>query len=72
MKLKKIAVAVVSLLLIFLGGLWFLQGVAILSLCPILCFVDCQCITGQSPFWAVVGVVTLILGISILVATWKH
>ena len=49
-----------------LGLLWFLQGAAILRLCPVLCVVNCECITSGSEFWEGVGVITLVGGITII------
>ena len=44
---------VVGIVLVLLGGLWFLQGIGILG---------GSVMTGQT-FWAVVGVILLIVGI---------
>ncbi len=70
--LKHVAVTFIGLILVALGLLWFLQGIAILSLCPVLCFADCECITGGSSFWEVVGVITLIIGIAIVCLSLKR
>ena len=64
-RLKHIAVAFIGLILAALGLIWFLQGIAILNVCPILCFADCECITGGSMFWEIAGIIALIIGITI-------
>jgi hypothetical protein len=47
----------VGIVLVLLGGLWFLQGVGILA---------GSVMTGQT-FWAIVGAILLILGIALFV-----
>ncbi len=70
--LKYVAVTVIGLILVALGLLWFFQGIAVLSLCPVLCFADCECITGGSLFWEVAGAITLIIGIVIVCFSLKR
>jgi hypothetical protein len=70
--LKHVAVTFIGLILVALGLLWFLQGIAILSLCPEVCFADCECITGGSSFWAGAGAITLIIGITIVCLSLKR
>ena len=70
--LKYVAITFFGLILVALGLLWFLQGIAILSLCPVLCFADCECITGGSLFWEVTGAITLIIGILIVCLSLKR
>jgi hypothetical protein len=70
--LKHVAVTLTGLILVALGLLWFLQGIAILNQCPVLCFADCECITGGSLFWEVVGAITLIIGIAIVYLSLYH
>ena len=70
--LKYVAVTFIGLILVALGLLWFLQGIAVLSLCPVLCFADCECITGGSLFWEIVGAITLIVGIAIVCLSLKR
>lgn len=65
-------VTVIGLILAAFGLLWFLQGIAILNVCPVLCFADCECITGGSSFWAVVGGIALIIGIAIICLSLKR
>ena len=64
-RLKHIAVAFIGFILAALGLMWFLQGIAILNVCPILCFADCECIAGGSMFWEIAGIIALIIGIAI-------
>jgi len=40
---------VVGVISLLLGELWFLQGLGLLHVRPILCFVDCAPIQGPSP-----------------------
>lgn len=53
---------VFGVIAVLLGGLWFLQGLGIVDLRPILCFADCAPVQGPSGTWAALGVVTLALG----------
>ena len=46
-----------------LGLLWFLQGMAIIQMRPILCVANCEPIVGGSPFWAAAGAVAFVVGI---------
>jgi len=70
--LKQLAVPLVGFILALFGLLWFLQGLAILLLCPILCFADCECVTSGSPFWEVIGAITFIIGITIIFVSLKR
>jgi hypothetical protein len=40
---------------ILLGGLWLLQGLGLVQIRPILCFVDCAPVQGPSLTWASIG-----------------
>ena len=53
---------VVGVLSALLGGLWLLQGLGLLHVRPILCFVDCEPIQGPSLTWAIAGTVVAALG----------
>ncbi len=66
MKIKKIALFFVGIIMIFLGLLWFLQGADIIHLKPLLCFTNCEPITGKSPQWQIAGAVIFIVGIFII------
>ena len=61
--LKKIAIIFVGIIAILLGLLWFLQGTAIIQVCPVLCFADCECLVGGSLTWVIVGLISLLIGI---------
>jgi hypothetical protein len=58
----KTAVFFVGLVITLLGGLWLLQGLGLVNIRPILCFVDCAPIQGPSTTWAVIGAVVLTAG----------
>ena len=59
----KIVIAILGVIAILLGGLWFLQGVGIVRIPPILCVANCAPIEGPAPMWAVIGIVVLLAGI---------
>ena len=63
MELKRIAVVLAGATAALLGMLWFLQGTGMLRICPILCFADCECVTGGSIFWMAAGAVAFIAGV---------
>jgi hypothetical protein len=71
-RLKHVAITIIGLILVILGLLWFLQGIAILDVCPVLCFADCECITGGSMLWGIAGAITLIIGIAIVYLSVKR
>lgn len=47
--------AVFSVLSLLLGGLWFLQGIGIVRIRPLLCFADCEPVQGPSIGWVIAG-----------------
>jgi len=59
--MKSIAPAA-GVLSVLLGGLWLLQGLGLVHVRPILCFVDCEPIQGPSPKWAMAGFVLAAFG----------
>jgi hypothetical protein len=63
----KIAASILGVIAILLGGLWFLQGVGIVRIPPILCVANCEPIEGPAPVWAIVGLVVLLAGVLALV-----
>ena len=65
MKSIRIAGTIIGVIVALLGLLWFLQGAGLLRLCPILCFADCECVTGGSLFWAIAGAITFIVGATV-------
>ena len=58
----RIAVVILSILAILLGGLWLLQGSGLVQVRPILCFADCKPLQGASLVWAIVGAIVLAAG----------
>ncbi|HDR72707.1 MAG TPA: hypothetical protein ENN85_02140 [Methanoculleus sp.] len=62
MKLIQIVGALIGALIAALGLLWFLQGVALIQMRPILCVANCEPIVGRSPFWAAAGVIAFLIG----------
>jgi hypothetical protein len=62
MKARQIVGALLGAFIASLGLLWFLQGTGILRMRPRLCIANCEEIVGPSPFWAVSGVIALIIG----------
>jgi uncharacterized BrkB/YihY/UPF0761 family membrane protein len=65
-KIIKIVLIVVGVVAMLLGLLWFLQGTAIIQMCPILCFANCECLTGGSLLWEIIGLVVFFIGIIII------
>jgi hypothetical protein len=57
---------VVGVILVLLGGLWFLQGTGLVTIQPILCVADCAPLEGGSATWTIVGLVAFIIGASVL------
>jgi len=49
MRLIRIVGVLVGAFIAALGLLWFLQGMAIIEMRPILCVADCEPIVGGSP-----------------------
>ncbi len=72
MKGKQIAGVLLGAFIAFLGLLWSLQGTGILQIRPILCVTDCEEIVGVSPFWAITGAITFIIGIIIIVISMRR
>ena len=48
---------------LLLGGLWLLQGLALIEIRPVLCLAACEPVTGGSLLWAGIGLVMLVLGL---------
>jgi hypothetical protein len=72
MKLKQIAFALAGAIVALLGALWFLQGAAIIQVCPVLCFADCECVSGGSAFWEAAGAVAFIIGVAVVGANIRR
>ena len=62
MKLKNIIAIFFGTLLSLLGLLWFLQGSDLVHIKPILCFANCEPITGKSLTWQIAGAIFFIVG----------
>ena len=62
MKIKQIAFLIIGVIVALLGLLWFLQGADIIHPKPLLCFANCEPITGKSSLWQIVGVIAFIVG----------
>jgi hypothetical protein len=63
---KQIIAIIFGVIILLLGLLWFLQGSNLVHIKPILCFADCQIITGQSLQWQIIGAITFIIGVFII------
>jgi hypothetical protein len=72
MKRKQLAAALVGVIVASLGLLWFLQGAGILRLCPVLCFLDCECVSSGSQFWEATGAIVLIVGLTMIALSLRH
>jgi hypothetical protein len=70
--MKKTIYLSVGLVATLLGGLWFLQGLGIVQMKPILCFADCVPIQGASTTWVVIGVLALAAGGALIFWTLKR
>ena len=62
----KYVAAVIGVIAVLLGGLWFLQGVGLVHMQPILCVADCAPLEAPSLGWAVAGAVVLLIGLAAL------
>ena len=65
MKPIRIVGVLIGAFIAALGLLWFLQGMAIIQMRPILCVADCEPIVGGSPSWAAAGVVAFVVGVGV-------
>jgi hypothetical protein len=59
----KLLALIVGIVCALLGGLWFLQGLGLVQIPPILCVAECTPLQGVSPTWAIVGFLTLAIGV---------
>lgn len=53
---------VVGVISVSLGGLWLLQGLGVVHIRPILCFVDCASVQEPSRKWAIIGSFVVAVG----------
>ena len=58
--------AAFGLIVVLLGGLWFLQGTGLFTIPPILCVAECEPLEGPSLPWALAGLAALIIGAVLL------
>ena len=56
---------------LLLGGLWLLQGLGVVQIRPILCFVDCAPVQGPSSTWAIVGFLVVTAGVIAIIYSLK-
>lgn len=64
----KILLVILGAVGVLLGGLWFVQGLGIVTIPPILCVAECEPLEGPSVPWAIIGFVVLAGG---LFALWR-
>lgn len=62
---KAIVLAILGVLVALLGTLWLVQGLGLIEIRPILCFADCEPITGESLQWTIIGAIALFVGVAI-------
>ncbi len=72
MKPIRIVGVLIGAFIASLGLLWFLQGMAIIQMRPILCVADCEPVVGGSPSWAAAGAVTFIVGIGVALSSARR
>lgn len=63
----KIVLLILGVVGVLLGGLWFVQGLGIVTIPPILCVAECEPLEGPSAPWAIIGFAVLAAG---LLALW--
>ena len=68
----KLIALVLGAIVALLGGLWLLQGLGLVHVRPILCFVDCVPIQEPSLTWAIIGFASLLLGSIAVLYSLKH
>lgn len=64
---KATVVTILGVIVALLGLLWFVQGLGIVQIDPIVCVADCEPIIGRSVQWIVIGAIALFAGI---VSVW--
>jgi len=72
MNKKRIVAIFLGIVMVFLGLLWLLQGSDLVHIKPILCFANCEPITGKSLQWQITGVITFVIGSFIIYANSKR
>lgn len=61
------SVAVVGAVPALLGGLWFAQGVGLVTVDPILCAGDCEPVQAPSLQWTVTGLIAALVGLALVI-----
>jgi hypothetical protein len=69
--MKHFILLFIGLIFTLLGLLWFLQGIGVLNMAPILCFADCEPVVGGSPVWAIVGALFFVAGLITFAKSFK-
>ncbi len=64
--------AIIGLLALLLGGLWFLQGTGLVVIDPIACVGECTALTGPSLPWALAGTALALTGAALLWLTLRR
>lgn len=72
MSKKRIAATIFGIILGLLGLLWFLQGSDVLHIKPMICFANCEPLTGKSLQWQIVGAITFCAGVVIIYKSIKQ
>lgn len=63
---------VLGLIASALGVLWFLQGLDVVHVQPLICFSDCAPVRGASPKWALLGAALFAIGVAAVWWTLKR
>jgi hypothetical protein len=69
---KRIAVLFIGAVFLLLGLLWALQGSGLLIIKPILCFANCEPITGGSIQWLGIGIAVFTIGLIMTISSLKR
>ncbi|MHA6692575.1 hypothetical protein [Devosia sp. A449] len=60
----KLLLLIVGVVCVFLGSLWLVQGLGLVTIPPILCVAECETIEGPAPGWALSGLVVAAAGVA--------
>lgn len=69
MTMKKIArmlLVVLGIILVLLGGLWFVQGTGLVTIEPIWCVAECETVIGPNLSWVVMGIIAVAGGLFLI------
>ena len=72
MSKKAIAIGLVGVVLLGVGVLWVLQGADVVHVRPVLCVSACKPVTGGSVGWFVAGVIAVLVGVAMIVASTRR